>query len=201
MLSEALPKEILSPRALTYRRNVLVVATVLCIIYWHPDIDFSKLTFFGIAPGGEEASKRAIVSTALWGLAAYNFAFLGYYAWRDFRVWWRECAEKPEGAKTQHMYYYPEVGMFFGRAPRREKNITFRTGDTCRLWRHEVDQKQRREWIPRLEKQQHPHHYILPGNQVKQFQERYLWFLCVDVGFPTAMVLGAVALMVLQALR
>lgn len=195
MLAEALKKEILTARALDYRRNTIAIVTVLSALYLLPNIDFKELSFFGIRPSANMLDPKQLVLNCAWALLIYHLIFFIYYAWRDFRVWWSEAIAQPSSLPAARPFF-PELRMFFRLAPKRDENIHQTNGQPAKDWRRENNGSQY-SWKPSLpgaDSHRIPISYSLPYSSVRRFREKFLIsFIAIDLGIPLLGVLVPLA--------
>lgn len=192
MLKDAMKSEILSSRALSYRKMTLGLAAVLVGLWWFNDrLDYSGLTLLGLKPTENTGGSRSLLIDSLWWLLGYHLAFFAYYSKRDVSDWWRVLSDL--GEKPTKRPVFPEMRMYFGLQPVRPENrkaVRDRQVEP-------IDWKLRLEndktmWVPRQE----PAHggslpYIMATKLYRSVRERLLWFWGVDVGLPATLSLFA----------
>jgi hypothetical protein len=86
-LRDAILAEILSSRALVYRRMCLALGVPLVGVYFLGSaISYDNLNVFGvkISPGSDQ---RSLIMTLLWGAYLYHVIGFTYCALRDFKSW------------------------------------------------------------------------------------------------------------------
>lgn len=188
MLNDALSVEILGARALAYRRGALGLGVTLSAIYWHPTVKLDDLTLLGLGlPTGEG---RELVVSVLWIFLTYHVFMFGYYAWRDYRLW-------IGNALSGDSRGYPELQMFFGSPPLRAEHRAQPSGciPEPNDWRHEVSGG-KLVWMP--PPAEHPHSHINNYEHLKravaEFKEKFVWFLCSDIGLPFGVVYASIVL-------
>src|SRR5262245_27765009 len=133
-IKEATEKEILSSRALSYRKSTLTLGLIVVAVHYLYQIDYSNLNLLGVRLTGEGQELRARVLFALWLLFIYHGSMLAYYGCRDFRVWVSPLISRPHGVQGQP--YFPELGMYLWRPPRRlsTKSLAFNDGSVAEGW-------------------------------------------------------------------
>lgn len=185
MLNAALSSEILSLRALSYRRTVLGLGIALVAILGFDQIDYSGLNVFGVKPIPDTAGHRTLVLKGLALLLLYHLIMFSFYAYRDFLSWWR-VATANEDEKPAREAYFPYIRMYFWRPPRRSKrDWNTERGATCE-WKWECH-KNLATWRaipPAGDTMPRGTEYKLPVNDVRDFRIRFVWFVIVDLGLP-----------------
>lgn len=183
MIHDALRNEVLSARALDYRRNTIGVGALIIILFSFPQADWSNLNFLGIKLGSNSTNTRSSVLLFVAAVYLYHAAFFAYYAWRDFRAWWTVAAE-PTPAPTRS--YFPEVGMYFGLPPKSkrsrrqtssgwdEANWNFTRGKSTCTWQP----------TPIGEQTRKPDRYNIALQDFRRVREKIIWFAAIDVGVP-----------------
>lgn len=183
MIKDALRNEILSTRALDYRRNTIGLGALIAILIYFPQADWSNLNFLGIKLGGNNDSTRRSVFLFVWSVYLYHALFFLYYASRDFRAWWAEVAEPVSDVRR----YFPEVGMYFGYPPSTKKHRRLtRSGWDGEQWNF-TRGKGTCTWqpTPTDEKQTHsPDRYIVGLQDFRRVREKISWFAAIDAGVP-----------------
>ena len=191
MLAEALKNEIVEPRALSYRRNVLGLSVILGLLLWLPNINFDGLTFFGVKVEPNTAGNRTLVLRGVALLLIYHAVFFTYYAIRDFRVWLDDACSF-EGVLTHARPYFPEWQMFFWTRPKKRRSRAQLKGNVPSEWdRIPNTDGDEVTWRPRhpLDPHAMEFRYSLQTSSIKTFRERFLWFIGVDLGIPDALAL------------
>jgi hypothetical protein len=202
---QAVEAELLKTRALAYKRNVLVLATVLSAIYLIPGIDFRGLSFFGVSMGAT-AWHRTVVLGALWVLLIYSALSFGYHAYWDFRVWRDNVVKNaPEGGAP--MRYFPELGMFFGRPPGQPRSVSRWVGDKTQIvgWEEREDQhKDNIMWVPKVVEGKSVHkdiRFVLSKTLVHRIRERIRTFVALDLVIPAVPLVVAAMLAMVDVSR
>ena len=197
MVSDIANTDIPSNRMLTYRRNTLATSCVLALLYWYPTINFGDLSFFGVRPPAG-SDQRALVFRMLWALLCYHLVFFGYYAWRDWRRWLK-IAERVDHA-MMHTRDYPELGMYFGRSPKRTVNRASMDGNVKRDWKFQYNPDNQQfcwsEVNPPLaaERGDRVRSYAASRSDVVLVREAVIWFVANDLGVPIFIVVSCVLL-------
>ena len=186
MLNEAFKNEILSPRALAYRRNVLALATVVFALYWYPSLNYSDLSFLGVQHDDPTIDGRWFVTKWLMFFLVYNFVSFAYFAWRDERDWWREASLKL--VNIQDANYLPERKMYFGAWPTMDSSNIFSTDNHIVSW--EVgpsDNDKYLVWTGTAQRtREKSERFKIEPATYKAFKEKYSCFFLLDVGLPVA---------------
>ena len=182
MLKDAINEEILSSRALDYRRNAIASGAVLALLYHYPGINYAELSFFGIKPPPAEA--RDVVFGFVWVQLLYHAVFFAYYSSRDVRRWLTSALEVEDGSGGRP--YLPEWPMFFGIGPKKPQHQHQSNGAVVSTWKL-VRGGSAIEWHPVLtntDPLRQPDFYTISMSAWKGFREKFWWFLVVDVGVP-----------------
>ena len=203
MLDEAAKSEVLSARALDYRKIVLGLSvTLLAIGVLGGAIRFDKLSLFGLE-ADNKANSKTLVLTILWLLLAYHAMMFFYYAWRDFSGWkGRATVTSPkhdfhisDGPVTSAPYF-PELQMFLNRPPSAATTTGFIDGKTPGLtgWEEETDGGQRR-WKIEFRSQNRPNtiSFNIPLRLYLEVRRRLVWFAFNDVGVVMLLVAATIA--------
>ena len=192
MLTEALKVEILSARAITYRRNTLALAVVLLALCRLSNVNFKDLSFFGVKIEPDTAGNRTLVLQIVAALLTYHALFFAYYAWRDGRNWWRDASEADTSLPGRQ--YFPELQMFFGWPPRKPETHAQPSGLIAENWRQVNANMKCVTWAPIIEPPPSAGMtlYTLRSSQVRQFKEQFSWLAVVDVGLPLLLFVCAV---------
>jgi hypothetical protein len=189
----AVKQEVLSTRALTYRRNAIALSVVLVLIYYIPSISYDDMSFFGIRPRAG-ASQKTLLLTALWVLLIYHIGHFAYYARRDYRLW---AADITRADDTNR--YFPEMWMYFGRPPSGDEVNANAFGRNVAPsgWERKDGQGKVR-WHPKRPKgvpeTNHGTVFVLAKQDVKHVRERLLSFTVIDCGFVALTFLSAVTM-------
>ena len=199
LANEAYFKDILGEKGHRYKRVVLALCLVIIALSVIPDVDYSKLSFFGLAPAANDAHGKLIVFGTLWLLLLYHAAFLAWHAHQDWRDWLH--ALLPDQSDT---HAFPRLNMYFGRPP--DKKLTDRrlgTDATDVSWefarRHQwvlhytpvkvrskneiVEIGQRKQSVP----------FQLPQRVAESVRARVWMFLAADCGLPLLLIIAAIA--------
>jgi hypothetical protein len=190
-LSDAVKAEILSTRALTYRRATLAIGLVLACLHLVPGIDFSTLNLFGVRLSGP-SENRFLVLLLIWVLLLYHAVMFGYYALRDWRVWERELTQ----GKWPREPFLPEVRMYLGLTPKDQAGSGRKLyGDAVTDFKvhYEDNLGPQMVWTatPRERKQA-----TLSMSLVNPVRQKVAWFIAVDVGLPILLALFDLGLLI-----
>lgn len=78
---------ILSEGAGRYRRNTIIVAFVLLLMWLIPGTDFSSAGFFGIKIAASDKKAELLVIGVMLAVLAFNYGLFLFYATLDFEGW------------------------------------------------------------------------------------------------------------------
>ena len=108
----AVQAEILSEKALRYKRAAMVLALVTAAIHFFPFVDFSGLSLAGVQLKQDAPSRRLLVLVILWLILIYNAMWAVYLCWRDWRGWRANVVDRWPGED-----FFPELRMFWSKLP------------------------------------------------------------------------------------
>lgn len=94
---------ILSEGTGRYRRNTIIVAFVLLLIWFVPGTDFEGAGFFGIKIASSDRRAELLVVSVLLLILLYQFGLFLFYAYMEFSDWLNNLPVEPWG-----------VGAIFG---------------------------------------------------------------------------------------
>ncbi|MEC9369534.1 MAG: hypothetical protein VX871_12680 [Pseudomonadota bacterium] len=123
-LLNAAQHEILSERALRYKRNVLVLSVVLLFAY-AVGAQFSNLNIFGIRlPVGIDDRTAALA--VLWIANAYNILMLVTHGFGDWSEWVENLTGRWPDGEDRRQFFYPELRMYWRKFPKHDRTILSR---------------------------------------------------------------------------
>jgi len=150
-LEAAIKTEILTERALRYRRNTLALGVVLIGLYAYPDIiDFSRSRLLGVALSDEWSSaeaKRALVLKVLWAALLYHFLIFTFQYCRRDLLAWKIGATKCIGTGGTPIGV-PELQMYLGLKPSRAVNRKgYGSNTTFHTWKRQQSGSDKVLWL------------------------------------------------------
>ncbi len=163
-----------------YRRNSIILAFVLLLMWFVPGTDFSGAGFFGIKIAASDKKAELLVIGVLLGVLAYHFALFVFYAHFDY-VDWMEQQSVPLWA----------VGALFrfGICPKYFSwdgydNLTNNSDPphTIRIQSHQIDRPTAQVSL------------ALTGLEVTKPRRGILIFALLDLPIPVALAVWAILL-------
>lgn len=182
----ATKEEILSGRALTYRRTILAMSLIAAAIAANRSIDFSNLNLFGVRLSGGGQEQRALVLRVIWLLLLYHAGMFTYYAARDFRTWRSALVARPFDEAGHGTNYFPFARMYVGLAAQQEESVkALALAEGVKVsWSAKPHNNDLR-WTATWEAGgQNHNHFRVPIKLMRRVRWKLVWFFLVDVGVP-----------------
>ncbi len=197
MIKEALNKQILDSRALSYRKVVLGLAVALLALTCLPQAQFEEMSLFGVKLGANHEGNRSSVLRAVACLLAYHSFFFVYYAWIDLNNWLRLATEENSSQGYKAREFFPEWQMFFGYGPRTSQWQHQSNGELITNWSFDANADNGQATL--RPSKQPPHNrewyfFVLNYKTIKLFRIRFIWFCVFDVLVPLILMLVGLGL-------
>jgi hypothetical protein len=198
-VEEALATEILSTRALSYRRAMLAIGFVLAGLLVIPGVDFKTVNVFGVHLKGDESSNKALVLVLIGALLAYHGGLIAFYGRRDWLSWVRRLTKMGPHSNNPGYPGFPEIQMFFGKPPRTTDVYLKAFGEqrSVARWSMETTDDFVQWWPDGPRKNS----FAMPVALFKAVRKQVRLFRYIDCGMPLVLVVLDLGLLLWALLK